>query len=384
MRICHITSCFPPSYGGIETCVYNLCKRLVKKGHRVKVITTSRGKAPGKYHEWIDGIEVIRYPERFHILEAPIVPQIALHALFEDCDVLHIHGMTPTVTELSLILGKLFRRKSVVLTYHFDAETAECGFLGRFASRVYAHVIRLVVKLADKVVATSKGYADTSLVLRSISSKITVIPCGVDLNKFTFYQKEYENVNGARSYTILYVGKLSWYKGIEYLIQAMKIVTETIRNVKLIIVGHGPQRNKLSSLVNEVDFKNCVFFTGCLPEESLHEHYQMADLLVLPSFSRREAFGIVLLEAMACGKPVIASNIPGLSSVIKNDRCGLLVHPKDSSRLANAIISLLIADDERKKMGAYARSFVEANYDWDDIATVYEAIYNQTSVTRRA
>jgi len=361
----------------------------VKEGHQVKVITSSRGKPPGKYREWIDGIEVIRHPERFHILEAPIIPQIALHALFENYDVLHIHGMTPTITDLSLILGKMFRRKSVVLTYHFDAETVEYGFLGQFASKVYAHVIRLIVKLADKIVATSKGYADTSLVLRSISSKITIIPCGVDLSKFAFHQKGDENVemnciNSECNQKVLYVGKLCWYKGIEYLIQAMKIVTKTVRNVQLIIVGDGPQRDKLSSLVNEVGLNNYVSFMGWAPEDSLHEYYQMADLLVLPSFSRRESFGIVLLEAMACGKPVIASNIPGPSSIIKNDKCGLLVHPKDSSSLADAIITLLVADDKRKKMGTYARNFVGANYDWDNIAAMYEAIYNQMSVTRRA
>lgn len=387
MRICHITSCFPPSYGGIETYVYNICKQLVEKGHQIRIITSSRGKTPGKYHEWVDGIEVIRYPERFHILEAPIIPRIALHALFEDCDVLHIHGMTPTITDFSLILGKLFGRKPVVLTYHFDAETVECGFVGRFASKVYAHVTRLIVKFADKIVATSKRYAETSLVLRGFSSKIVIIPCGVDLEKFRFYQKdgnvEMNCSDGACRYKILYVGKLSWYKGIEYLIKAMEIVTKTTRNVQLIIVGHGPQRDKLSSLVKEIGLKNYIFFAGSVPEESLYEYYQTTDLLILPSYSRREAFGIVLLEAMACGKPVIASNIPGLSSVIENDRSGLLVHPEDPLSLADAIVILLINDDKRKKMGTYARKFVEANYDWDHIATVYERIYNQISEAKR-
>lgn len=379
MKICHLTSCFPPSRGGVETYVYNLCRGLVERGHQVKVITSSRGKPPGKYHEWIDGIEVIRYPERLHFLEAPILPLIAFHALFEDYDILNIHNMIPTISELALIFGRC-RRKPIVLTYYNDTETQQYGVLGRFATKAYAKIARSIAQLADQIVALNKAYAETSPVLSSVLDRIAIIPCGVDLNKFTPLQTSSEDNDLSRinkSHIILYVGKLIWYKGIEYLIQAMKTVLENVDDAQLIIVGDGPERSKLAALANELGVGEHVTFTGWVPDESLPKYYQIADLLVLPSISRREAFGIVLLEAMACGKPVIVSDIPGPNMVIKNNENGLIVPPKNVLRLAEAIIGLLVDEDRRKEMGAHSRKLVEAKYDWDNIVERYEAIYSE-------
>jgi len=371
-KICHVCSCFPPSYGGVETFVYNLCKKLIEKGYYIKVITSSRGKKPGRYYEWIDGIEVIRYPERIYLFETPLTPRIALHILFEDYDVLHIHGMVPILTDLALLIGKI-RRKPIVLTYHYDAETLKYGVLGMIISRIYNHITISFVKLADKVVATTRSYAETSHVLSKILRRTVIIPCGIDINYFLNTQNNVQPSINAK-YKILYVGKLIYYKGVDTLIKAFKIVTDALDDAYLIIVGNG-EIEKLKLLAGKLGVNNKIMFTGWLPNELLPRYYHTSDIVVLPSIkSRREAFGIVLLEAMACRKPVIVSNIPGPRSIIKDGENGLLVPPGNSLKLADAIIKLLTNKKLKENMVRHAYETVK-EYDWDNIVRQYEDIY---------
>lgn len=380
MKICHVSSCFPPSYGGVETYVHNVCKRLSKRGFNVKVITSSRGMPPAKYHEWMDNIEIIRYAERLHIFEAPILFRAFFNVLADDYDVLHVHGMTPTFTDITLLIGKIFRHKPVLLTYHFDPQTWMNSSLGRVVNSLYAAVARRIVRLADRIVVTSKPYAETSPVLEGISSNVIIIPCGTDLNRFRVNERDSESGKTGKlnkEHQILYVGKLSWYKGVEHLIKAMEILIKKIENVHLTIIGEGPQKDMLSSLANELGLRDYITFMGSISNESLVEFYQMADILVLPSTSRREAFGIVLLEAMACGKTVVVSDIPGPNSVVKDGKSGVLVPPRDPMCLANALLDLLLDDEKRERMGSYARHSVEKNNDWDSLVLQYEAIYHE-------
>lgn len=380
MKICHVSSCFLPSYGGVETFVYQLCKRQVQKGHQVKVITSDRGQIPKKNQEWIDGIEVIRYPERHHLFEAPIIPRIAFRILREDYDVLHIHGMVPSISDLSLILGRL-RQKPIILTYHCDAETPEYGLIGELAGKGYAMAALFAVKLADKIVATTKNYARTSLVLSHVLEKTMIIPCGVDKSRFSPNRDRRRGKKIAEktnNHKILYVGKLIHYKGVDILIRAFNIVlAKSPKNCSLLVAGDGGERDELMNLVKRLDLCDHVTFSGGLPDELLPKCYQSSNLFILPSLaSRREAFGIVLLEAMASGLPVITSDIPGPNEVVKNGETGLLVPPGNAEKLAEAIISLL-DDNYSSQMGNRARKDVEKKYDWSVIAEAYERLYRR-------
>ena len=133
MKILEISSCFPPSKGGVERCVYELTARFAKNGHKVTVATSSRGMESKTVSERIGNIRVIRFAERFHLFEAPLIPAISTVALTADYDVLHVHGMTPSITDLSILFAK-FRRKPVVLTYHNDAESEQWGNLAKLSS----------------------------------------------------------------------------------------------------------------------------------------------------------------------------------------------------------------------------------------------------------
>jgi glycosyltransferase involved in cell wall biosynthesis len=380
MKICHVSSCFVPSHGGVETFIYQLCKKQVQKGHKVKVITSDRGQVRNKNHEWIDEIEVTRYPERYHLFEAPIMPRIALRVLSEDYDILHIHGMVPTVSDLSLILGKL-KRKPIVLTYHCDAETPEYGLIGKLAGKGYAIASLLAVRLADRIVATTKNYARTSIVLNHVLENMTIIPCGVDKSRFSPNHGDKRGKKIAErtnNHKILYVGKLIHYKGVDVLIKAFKIVlAKSSQNCSLLIAGSGGERDELINLVKDLDLCDHVTFSGGLPDDLLPQCYRSSNLFVLPSLaSRREAFGIVLLEAMASGLPVITSDIPGPDEVVRNGETGLLVPPGNVEKLAEAIITLL-DDKYSSKMGICAHKDVAKKYDWSVVAESYERLYRR-------
>jgi glycosyltransferase involved in cell wall biosynthesis len=383
VRICHISSCFPPSRGGVETFVYNLSALMVERGHQVKVITSDRGTSSGKHREWINGIEVIRYPERLHLFEAPIIPQIALHLLREDYDVLHVHGMVPTISDMALIISK-FKRKPAILTYHCDAETPRYGTLGKLAGRLYAAFAVLAIKTASMIVATTRSYAESSSVLSSALKKIVIVPCGVDTKHFFPSKKEMVNrrKNQTRARYILYVGKLIHYKGVDVLIKAFERVSNSFAS-SLMIIGDGDQRDELKQLTDNLKLTDQVTFAGGVPDESLPRYYQNSDLFVLPSLaSRREAFGMVLLEAMACGKPVVASSIPGVCEVVENEETGLLAPPGSPEKLAQAILKLL-GTDRLSEMGSYARSVIEKKYDWSVIAERYEGFYKSLIEEKR-
>lgn len=386
MKICHVSSCFVPSHGGVETFVYNLCKTLVKRNHTVRVITSSRGRSPARYHERIDGIDVVRYPERHFVLETPLLPQIVLSLLEEDYDVLHVHGMVPMLTDIALLVGRL-KRKPVLLTYHYDAETLTGRTLGRLVNRVYSFLMRFLLPyLVDRVVTTTTSYAMTSSVLPRSVSKLATIPCGVDEEMQPDPPgngPHEESSSSDPNHRVLYVGKLHRYKGLEHLIAAIQLARAAIPDIRLEIVGDGPRRSELEGLSHRLGLDGCVTFRGWIERSDLIQAYGSTGVVVLPSInSRREAFGIVLLEAMAMGKPVIASRIPGPESVVDNGKDGLLVPPGNPDKLAEAIVYILKNETLMESMGECGKQKA-AKYSWSSITSQYEEIYSELTQRNR-
>jgi glycosyltransferase involved in cell wall biosynthesis len=177
---------------------------------------------------------------------------------------------------------------------------------------------------------------------------------------------------------VLYVGKLIHYKGVDNLIRAFQLVLEKCPNCRLTIAGNGDEREELVQLSSELGLEGKVVFAGDVPDQLLAQYYRDSDLLVLPSLeSRREAFGMVLLEAMACGIPVIASDIPGPDEVVSNDENGLLTPPGDTAKLAEAMITIL-SDPRRAEMGGRALRSAKLGYDWSIITGRYEDLYRSS------
>ena len=335
---------------------------LASKGHSVTVVTSSRGKDPGTYFEEMGPLRVIRYPETRYLFEAPMLPKVALAALKEDYDILHVHGMTPSVTELAIVLAKL-RRKKVVLTYHNDAQTTFHGLMGALAGAVYSKLVIPVVRMADEIVSTTYSYAATSPVLKHLMRAVTIIPWGAD----SVRPAAPESQPGDGQKHVLFVGQLKVYKGLHVLLDSLAKLNGRGHAISLDIVGTGPSASDLRSMSRELKLEDRVKFWGGVPDEKLTELYQMCDLVTLPSLNRREAFGLAMLDAFAAGKPVVTTDIPGVKEVAKLGEC-YMVKPNDPGSLSEAILEAAfprIGRDPKSKP-------LSEDFSWSSVVVKYE------------
>jgi len=209
---------------------------------------------------------------------------------------------------------------------------------------------------------------------------VTVVPNGVDCERY------HPNVNDAEiieslsldhKFMLLFVGALTkWhgYKGLDILLEALKLVVKSHPNLLLLVVGDGELKQFYFSLSQRLGVASNVIFVGDVPDDLLPHYYAASDVLVLPSRDMSEGFGLTLLEANASGRPVIASNVGGIPSVVKNGYNGLLVQPNDPVALANAITRLEKNRREARTMGCNGRRFAEM-HDWSNTASQTERIY---------
>lgn len=351
MRILHLGKYFYPKKGGIESYTHLLAKKAKKLNHEVYVIVSNTSNQ-FKY-EKIDGINVFRLPRIIYFLRTPFtIPFIYLIKKI-DPDIIHLHIPNPWF-EFNLFLYSLLDREvKIIVTYHSDVIWyTPFHFLGEMLRRLY---LIPLLKLSKKIIATSQNYVDGSPILRKLRNKIKIIPLGVDIRKFKPLKIRKLNKN-----VLLFVGRLSPYKGLIYLLQAIKIVSKRRKDFILFIVGDGELRKKLEKMVKDLEIENFVKFTGKVSDKELIKFYNLCDIFILPSIHKSEAFGISQLEAMACGKPVISTNLEGsgVPWINQHMKTGLVVEPKNPNELANAILYLLKNEKLRKRFGRNARKRV--------------------------
>jgi len=374
-RICFLSPRFYPFTGGVEVFSYELTRRLVKRGYEIQVLTTDFESRPGP--DLVDGIKVQRYRIPFFAFRTPIIPHIPLRIPFRECDLIHVISTYPTLTDLAIIVGKTLG-KPVLVTHQLDGGADD--WVGRSATKLYHQIIASpLIRLTDRVVATSHSYASTSPILQPILERVEVIPNAVDETTFNpdvEGSKITEKYGLQRTRNVLFVGRLVPYKGVEYLLSAIETLRHDLPEIHLIIVGDGELKEKLIQQAVSLGIRENVTFTGHLPNSELPPFYASSDLTVLPSISRLEAFGIALLEAMACGKPVVASSIPGVIEVVEDGVTGYLTPPRDARALAGAISKIIGNKRLAERMGREARRRIEENYTWRRVAHSYERLYS--------
>jgi glycosyltransferase involved in cell wall biosynthesis len=257
-----------------------------------------------------------------------------------------------------------------VLTYHADSQ--EDTFLSKIAARVYYKLIgNRVVEAADAVVAHTKSYAETSPVMKNFLDKIIINPIGVDVKKFNPKVRDggiREKYKLKDKFVIFALGRLVPYKGYQYLIEAMKYLDD---DYVLILGGDGILKKSLMSLSKQLELKNRVIFPGFVPESQKTNYYAACDVFCAPSISRGEAFGITLLEAQACGKPVVATNIPGVKEVASVG--GRLTLPKRPELLA----SILKKTRENPVNKNKIHQKIKNQFSWEKIVGRYISIYEE-------
>jgi glycosyltransferase involved in cell wall biosynthesis len=370
MKIVQTPVRFYPFIGGVENYVYYLSKELVKLGHDITVICANE--PVSKKQELIDQVTVKRLSYFGKIANTNITPQLPLALSKEDFDIIHTHVPTPWSADWSNIISK-FKKKPLVVTYHNDI--IGDGIANYIAGFYNSTALKSLLTKADKIIITQPNYLHSSPYLRNYSDKIEVIPNGVDVDKFKpFNVKKQEN----SIFFLSLLDEFHKYKGLDYLLNALKIVKLEIKDVKLIVGGKGKLLNYYRNMVNDMDLENNVEFHGFIPDEKIVEYYNKCRVFVLPSISsKQEGFGIVALEALACETPVISTEIVGVAADVKESNSGFTVPPRDVDSLADAILKILANKDSSRKMGINGRKLVEEKYTWAGIAKMAEKLYKE-------
>lgn len=362
---------FYPYIGGTENHVYHLSRELIKDGFKVKVICANDPKTTNKK---INNISVERLWYPFKITNTTITPTLPLKILWSKFDILHTHMPTPWSSDVSILIAKIMNKKSII-TIHNDMDKS--SFISKLVTKIYLYTFyKLSLALVDKIIIINPNWEisfnATKNILKKHKQKITVIPNGIDLQLF---KKTLNDSNPKNK--LLFVSVLDKYhsfKGIDYLLEAVKIAKKSISDIELDIIGEGELKQFYQKKSQKLQIQNNVNFIGEVSHTDLVNHYNNASVFILPS-TEIEGFGIVLLEAMACALPVIATDIVGTKNDIQKYNSGIIVKPKDSQLLAKAIVELLNNKQKAKQMGDNGRKLVEENYDWDKIAKQIKQLY---------
>jgi len=286
----------------------------------------------------------------------------------ERIDVIHTHWVLPNGL-IGAFCKKIFGIPHITTAHAGDVFTIEKSkFLKIFGS--------FVLKSADVITANS-GFTKNSIVSieKSVNDNVQIIPMGVDKQRF---MKKGSTRAPLPPATILTIGRLVEKKGIKFLIMAMEIVVKAYPDAKLIIGGDGPERENLVTLRNSLKLEKNVEFTGFIPREKISSVYASADIFVLPSIEMKsgdtEGLGVVLLEAMASGVPVVGSNTGGIVDIIEDRKTGLLVKPGDTNDLADKLLILLSNEDLRNTLSANATHLIDNKFSWDIVTEKFSRI----------
>jgi rhamnosyl/mannosyltransferase len=278
-------------------------------------------------------------------------------------DIIHLHSPYPLGETANWLLG---RAQATVITYHSDIVRQ------RTLLRFYGPLLRRVLRMARRIIATSPHYVESSPWLRSVREKCTVIPLGVDVNRFIPATRPRNE-----SFEILFVGRLRYYKGLDTLLKALLDVPRA----RLTVVGTGPMQASWQALSQELGLTERVTFVGEIDETNLPAQYQQADLFVLPANARSEAFGTVLLEAMASGLPCITTELgTGTSWIVQDKVTGFVVPPNNPQTLARAISSLQSNEALRRQFGQAARARVTGEFAEEIMVNRIIQLYQELSV----
>ncbi len=370
MKILQTPVRFYPFIGGVENYAYYLSQELVKMGHQVHVLCANE--PPLQKQEIIKGIQVKRLHYLCKIANTNITPTLPFNILKEDFEIIHTYLPTPWSADWSFMLS-IFKNKPLIVSYCNDI--IGLGMTEHLAKLYNATILQLLLKKAHKIIIIQEDYVKFSSCLRKFQGKIEVVPVGVDPEKFKpSGSAENENI----LFFLSILDEFHKYKGLDYLLYSLKTVKKEIPTVKLIVGGGGNLLSYYEAMANSLGLRDNVDFRGFIPDEKLPDYYNRCNAFILPSISSaQEGFGIVALEALACGKPVITTEIVGIARDLEKAKAGMVIPPKDSDALANAIIKILKGDSS-PEMAIKGRKLVEAKYTWKRLARMTEKIYQKS------
>lgn len=357
MRIVHVYKDYHPILGGIENHVRTLAEGQAQAGHDVTVLVTNPGGLASS--ELQNGVRVIRARRLATVASTPLSVDIFLKLRALLPDITHLHFPYPVGEMAQLGTGAA---RPYVITYHSDVVRQQ-----RIV-RFYRPFLMRVLRNSRRIIATSAPYIESSPYLRQVKEKCTVVPLSVEAR---FFEPASPLVPGGSKPTVLFVGRHRYYKGLDDLLQALTNV-----DARLLVGGDGPMSVQWADRVKELALDERVQFLGTVDDELLPALYASADIFVLPANSRAEAFGKVLLEAMAAGLPCLTTELgTGTSFVVQDGVTGCVVPPRDPAALADALQMLIADDDLRQKMGARGRERAQKLFSTKRMVASVQTVY---------
>jgi glycosyltransferase involved in cell wall biosynthesis len=385
MRILLALTYYRPHVSGLTIYVERLAKALAARGHAVTILTSQYDRnLPGK--EWIEGVRIIRVPVAARVSKGVLMPTIGLWAtqLAREHDVLSIH--LPQFDAAGIALRGRLMHKPAILTYHCDLQLP-AGAFNRVVDQVVFGMNHLAAQLADRIVAYTQDYADHSRLLSRFKSKIAVIPPPVVMpapspDEVAAFKAAHNLHNRP---TLGFAARFATEKGVEYLINGMPALLERFPDLKVLFAG--PYRDVLGEeayyqrLAPTIERLGDHWeFLGTLNPAQLPAFFGAIDSLLMTSINSTESFGLVQVEAMLCGTPVVATNLPGVRQPVLQTGMGEIVPIADTPALVEAATKVLRDRDHYVR----PRAEIEQRFDINATVTAYEALFEAERAKKRS
>ena len=364
-QITQITRFAYPHIGGIEAVISQINDSLPNENFEKEVICCSNTDKSSVE----DGVKFTRCKYLFDFAANSISPQMFFKMMFLKTYIIHFHMPVIQNVIFWFILYhlRLLKYKKMIVTYHSDI----VGY-DKYMKYLW-WMYKYFLSKADKIHVLSPNIIENSQLLRPLKDKCVVVPYGITLEDKSNDKKVEEIKTKYNGKKILFsCGRLVSYKGFKYGIKAM----ENVDNAVYLIGGSGPLKNELQNYITSNNLQEKVIMLGRIPDEDLDSYYKACSIYLFPSIMQSEAFGVVQLEAMKYGKPVINTNLKtGVNYVSINEETGLTVEPENTEQLAEAINKLIQDDDLRMQYGENARKRAGELFDIEKISKMYGELY---------
>lgn len=378
MKILIALTYYRPHISGLTIYVERLARGLAQRGHRVTVLTSHYDRAL-PYREELDGVQVIRLPVAFRFSKGVIQPGITFRAfaLMLKNDIVSIHLPQAEAGALSF-LARVVARKPTVLTYHSDLQLPP-GLVNRAIDRMVFTTNWLGGVFANRISAYTDDFATYSPFLSRFRSKIVVIPPPIEMPlpnaEATKAIKQRYRTNGHA--VIGFAARFAEEKGIDYLLNSIPLVREQVPAVKYLLAGPNDSvigenvMTRMQPLISQ--YRESVEIVGEIPVREMGNFFGACDVLTVPSINSTETFGLVQVEAMLSGCPVVASNLPGVREPVRMTGMGEVVPIKDSRALADAIVKVI----QNKSKYVRPREEIAQKFSSEKTIAAYEKLFTK-------
>jgi glycosyltransferase involved in cell wall biosynthesis len=358
---------FYPHSGGGDKYVENIGRILADRGHKVTIFCVNIPKY--KYSYIYKGMHVKRFDP---IIASEVEPLVnTFKEKINNFDIVHLHNIQQLMIQTLFLRAKIHNIPTII-TVHSDP--IKDSYIGNLIKKMrWLIQCKWIFNSADRVIVLTKYYEEL-FKLKGIKRSMEVIPNGIDLKQFKERKIDLSRFNLPENKKIaFFIGRFTKQKGINYLLEAIPLVKS--KDIAFALAGTGVLKEKMELLSKKLHIEEKVIFLGQISDEEKIGLYHKSDFIIIPSIF--EGFPTVLLEAMACKKPVIITKINGIDKFVKNYNCGIIIPPRDNFEIANSIDKMMNLN--LKELGENGYNHV-INYDWNKIALDIEEVYNKAII----